>query len=221
MIFAFMGKEGEINESTVEKGRPACANCGKSAIVLLGNYPACIDCRYKHDISQYIQFAQNAAMLNFAAQEMDAVTGFGPSPTIKIPRPPVPPINYNNQTVSVSGGNVGAINFGNVRDIQVNLQSLTESGSQDIVEPLAKLTDAILNAEDADESTKNELLEQVATLTALATAKQEERKPGVVKALFLAIKEGAGAISSAAGAWTALEPLLKGHFGFSSSVLAV
>ena len=125
----------------------------------------------------------------------------------------MPPISYNNQTVSVSGGNVGAINFGNVHDIQVNLQSLSESGSQDIVEPLAKLTDAILNAEDANEPTKNELLEQVATLTNLATAKPEERKPGIVKALFSAIKEGAGAISSVSGAWTAVEPLLKGHFG--------
>lgn len=210
-----MSKEGEINESAAGTTPwPACGNCGKPAIVLLGSYPACIDCKYKHDISQWMQFAQNAAMLNFAAQEMDAVVGLGTSPTIQIPRPPVPPINYNNQTVSVSGGNVGALNFGNVRDIQVNLQSLTESGSQDIVEPLARLTDAILNAKDADEPTKNELLEQVASLTALATARPEERRPGVVKALFSAIKTGAEAISSATGAWTAVQPLLRGHFGF-------
>jgi hypothetical protein len=210
-----MMNEGDTHEPAVEKNqRPACANCGKPAIVLLDGYPACIDCKYKLDIGQWMQFAQNAAMVNFAAQEMDAVVGFGSSPTIQIPRAPMPPINYNNQTVSVSGGNVGVINFGNVHDIQVNLQSLTESGSQDIVEPLAKLTDAILNAKEADGPTKNELLEQVATLTALATAKPEERKPGVVKALLSAIKDGAGAINSAAGAWTAVEPLLKGHFGF-------
>lgn len=209
-----MSEKAGIEDSADESGqRPACGNCGKPAIVLLGSYPACIDCKYKHDISQWMQFAQSAAMLNFATQEMDAIVGLALSPTIEIPRPPMPPINYNNQTVSVSGGNVGAINFGNVHDIQVNLQSLTESGSQALVEPLAKLTDAILNAEDANEQTKNELLEQVATLTTLAAAKPEERKPGVIKALFFAIKEGAGAISSAAGAWTAVEPLLEGHFG--------
>lgn len=194
---------------------PRCGNCGKPAIVLLGSYPACIDCKYKHDMSQWMQFAQNASMLNFAAQEMDAVVGIGfTTPTIQIPRPPVPPISYNHQTVSVSGGSIGAINFGNVHDIQVNLQSLAETGSPNIVKPLTDLTDAILNAQDADEPTKNELLDQIATLTALANGKPEERKLGVVKALFSGIKEGSGAISSVAGAWAVVEPLLKGHFGF-------
>ena len=126
----------------------------------------------------------------------------------------MPPISYNNQTVSVSGGSIGAINFGNVRDIQVNLQSLVETGSPDIVEPLTKLTDAVLNAQDANEATKNDLLDQIATLTALANSKPEERKPGVVKALFSGIAQGAGAITSVAGAWAAVEPVLKGHFGF-------
>ena len=202
-------------EAAKKEQWPPCGNCGKLAIVLLGGYPACIDCKYKHDISQWMQFAQHASMLNFAAQEMDAVVGIGPAtPTIQIPRPPVPPISYNHQTVSVSGGSVGAINFGNLHDIQVNLQSLVELGSPDIVEPLTKLTDAILNAQDADELTKNELLDQIAALTALANSKPEERKPGVVKALFSGINQGAGAISSVAGAWAAVVPLLRGHFGF-------
>ncbi len=82
-----------------------------------------------------MQFAQNAAMMNHASQELDAMAGLGPSPTIQIPRPPVPPINYNNQTVSASGGTVGAINLGSVNDIQVNLQALTQNGSPDIAEP--------------------------------------------------------------------------------------
>lgn len=207
-----MSKEGKATE---EEQWPSCGNCGKPAIVLLGGYPVCIDCKYKHDMGQWMQFAQNAAMFNLAAAEMDAVVGIGPpSPTIQIPRSPVPPISYNNQSVSVTGGSVGAIHFGNVRDIQVNLQSLVETGSPDIVEPLTKLTDAILNAPDADDPTKNELLDQIAALTALANSEPEERKPGVVKALFSGIAQGAQAIGSVAGAWAAVEPLLKGHFNF-------
>jgi hypothetical protein len=210
-----MSEEGKGEESSAAKEQwPACGNCGKPAIVYLGSYPVCIDCKYKHDMGQWMQFAQNAAMLNLAAAEMDAVVGIGPpTPTIQIPKPPVPPINYNNQTISVTGGSVGAINFGNVRDIQVNLQSLVETGSPDLVGPLAKLTDAVLNAQDADEATKNELLDQIATLTAVANSKPEERKQGVVKALFSGITQGAQAIGGVAGAWAAVEPLLKGHFG--------
>jgi hypothetical protein len=210
-----MSEEGNGEGSSAKKQEwPACGNCGKPAIAYLGSYPVCIDCKYKHEMGQWMQFAQHAAMLNLAAAEMDAVVGIGPAtPTIEIPKPPVPPINYNHQTVSVTGGNVGAINFGNVHDIQLNLQSLVETGSPDLVEPLAKLTDAVLNAQDADEATKNELLDQIATLTAVASSKPEERKQGVVKALFSGITQGAQAIGSVAAAWTAVEPLLKGYFG--------
>lgn len=205
----------EKAEAAEKEQWQVCGNCGKPAIVLLGNFPVCIDCRYKHEMVQWMQFAQHASMLNLAAAEMDFVTGgIGPAtPTVQIPKPPMPPINYNNQSVSVSGGNVGAINFGTVHEIQVNLQSLSETQSADIVEPLTRLTDAILNAQDADEATKNELLDQIESLTALANNKPEERKAGVIKALFSGITQGAGAISSVAGAWTAVEPLLKGHFG--------
>src|SRR5690348_5995113 len=78
-----MSEEG----NAVEKEQwPSCGNCGKPAIVLLGNYPVCIDCKYKHDMSQWMQFAQHASMVNFAAAEMDAVVGIGPpTPTIQIP----------------------------------------------------------------------------------------------------------------------------------------
>lgn len=180
-----MSEETEANDSAVEKKQwPGCGNCGKPAIVFLGGNPVCIDCKYKHDMSQWMEFAQNATMLNFAAQEMDAIVGFGPpSPTIQIPRPPVPPINYNHQTVSVSGGTVGAINFGNVRDIQVNLQALAENGSPDIVESLTNLTDAILNANDTAEPVKNELLEQIATLR-LRTPNLKSAKPVSLKLSF-------------------------------------
>lgn len=159
-------------------------------------------------------FAQNAAMLNFAAQELDAVVGFGPpSPQIAIPRPPVPPINYNNQTVTVTGGQVGAINFGNVDEIQVHLQAMTRNGEAGVADALAALTTAVLNNNEVDQNAKNELLEQLAFISQQASAKPEERKPGAIKAMLSAVKEGAGAITSAAGAWEALEPLLKGHFG--------
>ena len=208
-----MSDEGEVAE---KKQWPGCGNCGKPAYVLIGegSYPVCIDCKYKLDIGNWMQFTQNATMLNYAAAEIDAVTGFiGLSPRVEIPRAPVPPINYNNQNVSVSGGSVGAINLGNVREIQVNLQSITENGAAELAAPLAELTDAVLNAQDADEPTKNELLDQIATLTALMNGKPEERKPGVIKALLSGITQSAGAISSVAGAWTTVEPLLKGHFG--------
>ena len=210
-----MSDEQKSAEPEGAKSWPSCANCGRPAIVSLGGYPACIDCRYKHDISQWMTFAQSATMANLAAQEMDVVVGFGPpSPQIVIPRPPVLPNNYNNQTVTVTGGQVGAINFGNVDEIQVHLQTMTRNGEPGLADAMAALTNSVLNADEVDEKSKNELLEQLAFVTQQANVKAEERKPGAIKAMLSAIKDGATAISAAGGAWTAVEPLLKGHFGF-------
>ncbi|OYX62759.1 MAG: hypothetical protein B7Y89_07680 [Novosphingobium sp. 32-60-15] len=157
--------------------------------------------------------AMYASLANQAQADIESIMGLPASPKIEMPKPAPAPFHYNNQTVTVTGGMVGAINFGNVDEIKVNLQSLTEGGSADIAEPLKKLTDAVLVAEDATETTKNELLEQIALLTAQASAKPEERKTGVIKALFGTVKSGTEAISSTAGAWQAVAPLLQGHFG--------
>lgn len=199
-----------------EAQRPACANCGKPAVYVLGEgYPVCVDCHYKHESAQYMQAVKWAALMNQALEQMDALVPFGgPSPKLHIPRPPVPPINYNSPTVHVSGGTVGVINTGNVQEITVNLQSLAKSGAPEIAELLSNLTSAIMTANDADVRTKNELLELVADLTVHANCKTEDRKSGVVKAVFSAVASGAGAISSVAGAWAAVEPLLKRLFGY-------
>lgn len=193
--------------------RPPCGNCGKPAFVLLDDFPVCIDCKYKVEQGRWMEFVQNATMLNHAEAELSSMMGM-PSNQIAIPNTPIPPINYNHQAVTVTGGTVGVVNMGNVAEIQVNLQALTQNGSPDLVEPLKLLTEAILQAQDADDARKNEFLEQVAALTEQAKAKPEARKTGTIKALFGAVKEGASAVASVAGAWAAVEPLLAGHFGF-------
>lgn len=195
--------------------RVLCSQCGqRGAVYTIGTEPVCIPCEHTFQQSRYMQFAQNAAMLNFAAQEMDSVLGFGPpTPTVQIPRAPVPPLYFNNQTVTVTGGTVGAINMGTAHDIQVSLEAITKNGDLAVADRLADLTNAILNADDADDAAKNELLEQVSFITEQAAAKPGERKPGAIKAMLSVVKDGAGAIASAAGAWSAVEPLLRGHFG--------
>lgn len=193
---------------------PQCSQCGKPAVVLVGNQPLCIDCEYKYQQSRWMVFVQSAAMLNLADRELTQAVGMPHlSNQINIPPAPVPPIHYNNQTVTVTGGIIGAINFGNVNDIQVHLQTLTQNGEVAVADAMANLTNAILNSNEIADAEKNELLEHVAFLTTQASAPLAERKPGIIKTVVSAVKEGAGAISSVAGAWGAVEPLLHGHFG--------
>lgn len=192
-----------------------CSQCGAAvAYMLVNGVPMCVDCNYKAHLSHWMDISHAIAMVNYADAEMANAVGM---PHLKnpiaMPKPPAPPISYNNQNVTVHGGVVGAINFGNVEEIKVNLQALQQSGEGALAEGLAALTDAIVAANDADEITRNELLEQISDLSSQVTVSEQERKPGRIKALLAAVQTGSAAISSAAGAWGAVEPLLKGHFG--------
>lgn len=182
--------------------------------MLVNGVPMCVDCNYKAHLSHWMDISHAIAMVNYADAEMANAVGM---PHLKnpiaMPKPPAPPISYNNQNVTVHGGVVGAINFGNVEEIKVNLQAMQQSGEGALAEGLAALTDAIVAANDADETTRNELLEQISDLSSQVTVSEQERKPGRIKALLAAVQTGSAAISSAAGAWGAVAPLLKGHFG--------
>lgn len=182
--------------------------------MLVNGVPMCVDCNYKAHLSHWMDMSHAIAMLNHADAEMANAVGM---PHLKnpmvMPKPPIPPINYNNQNVTVNGGTIGAINFGNVEEIKVNLQAMQQNGDPDLAASLAKLTDAIVAAQDADDTVKNELLEQISDLSSQAAVPAEERKPGRIKALLSAVQTGSAAITSAAGGWGAVEPLLKGHFG--------
>jgi len=196
--------------------RPACGQCGKPAIVALNELPVCIDCNYKFQQSQYMEFAQNAAMLNLASREMAIITGMPHlSAEVEIPPAPVPPIHYNNQVVTVTGGNVGTINFGNVHDIQVKIKALTESGNVGLANALAELTNVILNNEECQAQEKDELLEQVAFLTAQATASPADRKSGMIKTIFTSVKQSAETVKSIGDAWSTIEPIIKNFFNLN------
>lgn len=182
--------------------------------MLVNEVPMCVNCEYKAKLSHWMDMSLNIAMLNHADAEMANVVGMPHlANPVAMPKLPTPPINYNNQTVTVNGGTVGAINFGNVNEIKVSLQAIQQNGEPDLAASLDALTNAIIAAQDADTAAKNELLEQISDLSGQAAAPAGERKPGRIKALFSAIQSGSTAITSAAGAWGAVEPLLKGHFG--------
>ncbi|MEE4152571.1 MAG: hypothetical protein V2I27_00270 [Erythrobacter sp.] len=193
-----------------------CSQCGKRlAVMTIGSAPICIPCEHTFQQSRYMVFAQNASMMNYASQELDMVVGIGPrSPKVEIPPAPVPPLYYNNQNLNVSGGVIGAVNFGTASSIQVSLKEITENGILDLADALADLTNAIMNSQDLESSAKNDLLDQVSVVAEQAKVEPTARKPGLIKGLLSALKEGAGAIASVSEAWNSAEPLLQRHFGF-------
>lgn len=158
-----------------------------------------------------MQFAQNVVLMNRAEMDMAAITGTAPNIT-PIPQAPNPPIHYNNQSVAVSGGTAGAINFGNVEEINSSVHGLTGAGEVAIADALSKLTSAVLNAEDQAAETKNVLLEQIAFVSAQANLSAKDRKPGLLKGVLSNLKDGLAVFNDGATAWQMLAPTVAAYF---------
>jgi hypothetical protein len=194
--------------------------CAKPALGEVGGQPLCVDCYTKlqtawaaQQSTQLQQLRHSMAMMNYAEEMMWSMVGFGPGPRrVQIPQMPATgPVTLNN--VKLDNSVVGAINTGNVRDIDVKLGELHAAGLDKLSDAIAILTQAVAADATAGREEKDPLLEQIAFLSAQAAAAAPQRKPGMIKAAIGAISTTASTITSVAGAWQACEPLLKKVFG--------
>ena len=212
-----------MSEATTE--HPMCSQChGKPAIESVADQPLCVECYTKlqnaHATAQNLLLQQQRhamAIMNYSEDLMSSVTGFGrPSGSKRVQIPQMPatgPVTLNN--IKLDNSVVGAINTGNVRNIDVNLNQLHSAGLDELKNAIGALTQAVVDDKQATADEKNALLEQVAFLSSQATAAAQERKPGMIKTVMGAIRSTATVVTSIAGAWQACEPLLKSTFGIS------
>jgi hypothetical protein len=185
--------------------------CGKTAIVVLGEAGLCVDCYYKLTVAQTLQLRNAVMHMNHAAAEMDFVSGLRNfTPRMQVPDLPPAPMTLNN--IKVDHSVVGSINTGDVATIDVSITYLNQAGNKDVSNVLKALTEAIVNA--LAQPDKSKMLDQVAYLSEQAVAAAKERKPGMINAALAAITQAATTVSAVATAWNAAEPVLKAHFGF-------
>jgi hypothetical protein len=199
--------------------KPMCSQCPeKPAIGEVGGLPVCVECYTKlqtaHAAEQNARLQQMRhamAMMNYSEDLMWSMVGLGPRRSVQIPTMPVSgPVTLNN--IKLDNSVVGAINTGNVHDIDVNLSQLHEAGLDKVSDAISALTQAVVGDQKASVDEKNALLEQIAFLSSQATARAQQRKPGMIKAAMGAIATTATTITSIAGAWQSCEPLLKKIF---------
>ncbi|NPT36324.1 hypothetical protein [Paraburkholderia xenovorans] len=196
----------------IKRGAAGCGQCGKPAVAAVNNVALCVDCYHRFEVARTLGFRIAAIGMNHAAAEMDTIAPFGPStPRIQVPDIPKGPIILNN--IKVDNSTVGSINTGNVASIDVNITYLKEGGNEKISEALKQLTEAIVNDGRLSTQDKEPLLDQIAFLSEQAAAAAKDRRPGMIKAAFVALNSAAPTISAFASVWTAIAPLLQSHFG--------
>lgn len=189
-----------------------CSQCGKPAVTALGGQPLCVHCWYTVEVAKTLAFRLSAIGMNFAAAQMDSVTGLGTiTPRIQVPDLPKGPMILHN--IKIDNSVVGAINTGNVQAIDVSLTYLENAGNNKVKDALKALTQAILDDSSITDAQKNELIEQVAFLSEQTVVAAKDRKPGVIKATLSAITQAANTITALGAAWQTAEPMLRSLFG--------
>ena len=189
-----------------------CGQCGKQAVIAVGDASLCVDCHYKLSVARTLEVRMQVMHLNYASELMDHMTGLPPaSPKMQVPEIPKGPIILNN--IKIDNSVVGAINTGTVQSIDVHLSYLKTGGNKALSDAPQALTESIANAPALSPEEKSPMLDQVSYLTEQAALAAKDRKPGMIQAALAALSQGASAITAAAAAWTVVAPLLRAHFG--------
>jgi hypothetical protein len=205
-----------VSVMTADKENPTTAACGKPAIEIVNDVPLCVDHYSKLQTAPTQaqaalteQLRHVMAMQNQAAAELENIAGVRPGlfPRINIPPTPSAPITLNNSVV-------GAVNTGFVRDIEVNLTHLQNSGNDKATDALKALTQAILDDPSADNTQKNDLVEHIAFLSEQAVLPAKDRKSAVIKTTLGTLTQAARTVTAMAGAWQVAEPILRTLFRF-------
>lgn len=197
-----------------------CCQCSSVALYLVGEEearaPLCLSCWSRLQEVTFLQWLQNAAMINQANDDMDAVMGFGPRmgriPVAEIARAASRSRTYNN--IQISNSTVGVLNTGNLARIDAAITISQGTDTEEFGARLADLTQAIVNDTKASAELKQQMLEVAQAISDQAIT---SKKPSdvVVTTLFGRLKELASntavvaeAVEKLHQAWTHLQGML-------------
>jgi hypothetical protein len=174
-----------------------CQQCERPAIYRMGdNGPwLCLHCA---DTMQSIwdrQFMQNAAMLNLAQDEMDAVLGI-PSGGGRVPITPLARALQGQRklnNIHITNSTVGLLNTGDLARIDAAITATMGSDAELIGAQITALTQAIIDTHDLAQTQKEELLDLVESLAEQIVG---QRKPTVIRTLLKSIEDRAQGVAA-------------------------
>lgn len=147
--------------------------------------PLCLSCYETLERIQMMKFLQNAAMMNHAAHQMDAMMPVGPFhkpiPVAEIARAMTRASTFNN--INITNSKVGVVNTGDLVRINAAIEITKGKPTEEFGARLKDLTEAITNSADTTDETRRALTELT---KAIADQTLVERSPSavVIEALF-------------------------------------
>lgn len=167
-----------------------CQQCSKPAMITYedGKIALCLDCNLKFQQAQEMIIKRSAEMINYLTGQIESSFGFpGMFPRYQISTPIYKQGDMTLNNINIKDSNVGAINTGNVKSIDVSLSVIKGQGDNELSELIKQMTEEIIKHQELTEDQKNEVLDQLVFVSEQATITQKHRKVGVLKSIFSAI----------------------------------
>lgn len=192
----------------------SCGQCGKPAIIKYNdNIFLCIDCELKLQQARQIEYDREAAEINYLTQQMDYSVGLsGTPPLYKSPKPTILTGPVTNHNIKVDNSVIGAINTGQVNNLNVALDNIQNAGSPDLANALRKLTEAVLGASELPAEQKAAAVEHLSYIANQAALPKGQRQAAtgasILEGLERIIKVSAGLLNI----WQTVKPLVMQLF---------
>lgn len=189
-----------------------CQQCGKPAVITYdeGRINLCIDCNLKFQQAQEMEFRRIAQIMNHLGEEIEMGLGIsGIVPRYKIPQPIYHQGNTTFNNINVRDSNIGSINTGYVKSIDVSLSVINKQRNDNSTRLLKTLTEEILRHNEFDEKNKNEILEQLAFVSEELAKPIEQQKKSILKSTYNVLSNLLSNSANLLEIWKALEEIIK------------
>ena len=174
----------------------------------VGGHALCLGCKAKVEQIWQAELAANVGALNFALGMAEAQVGLpGMFPRFSVPQPTIQkgPVSVNNITVSDSV--VGAINTGQVRQIEVAMDRISQEGDSELALSIKEFTEAVLEEKQLETQQKDEILQYLSFITAQCASPKRARQPSIAHAVLDRVGQAVETAKALAPLWMPL--LLK------------
>jgi hypothetical protein len=203
-----------------------CFNCRNRATYQIGQRLFCVDCAEKmsriaerQQQEQFLRSIQTANMLNFLLERAEGLSVGPPGFLGRVPVPRIASttvsgdITLNN--INIDRSTVGVLNTGQIQGIQridVNISKLDQTSKTDIAQALRALTEAIVSSQQISVEHRSELVEQLHELSDQALLPLNQRKTGVIRAIFTGLSSSLNTASTLATIWATWGETIRTFF---------
>lgn len=162
-----------------------CCQCEKPAFYQLeGGAFLCIDCNLKGQRVVDMEYARNISELNYLADQMEMMKGVsGVVPRYEIPQPTIH-MGHTVHNIKIDNSVVGAINTGQIQNMNVVLDNIQSGGSPDLATALQNLTEAILASSELSAEKKQTAVEHLSHIANQAALPKEKRQAAIGKSVI-------------------------------------